>query len=127
MIEVVRFGDTDYKRCCGNCEFHNSDEMLCENLEKIKYVERKKLWVKRYLKSDIGCKYFSFEPNIPYTGDAEIRVVEVVRLSYDKKEFTVYKKHKCNHRLENGKSALADCHGVLTCILCKDRFIKEEK
>ncbi len=101
--------------------------MLCENLEKIKYVERKKLWVKRYLKSDIGCRHFSFEPNIPYVGNAETRVVEAIRLSFDKKEYIVYKKHLCNHRLENGKSALAYCNGILICIICKDKFIKEGK
>lgn len=31
MINVIRYENDNYKKCCGNCKFYNADTCECTN------------------------------------------------------------------------------------------------
>ena len=42
MVDVVRFKNNNYKKCCGNCKFYKACDYKCTNPEKLNIMEKKK-------------------------------------------------------------------------------------
>lgn len=123
MINVIRYENDNYKKCCGNCKFYNATTCECTNSDKIKYYMDKKIWMKACYPSDVGCKYFSFIPNIIYDKkEYKIKVVDVAIKDRDK--YLLYSLASCRHLSENGKSLLIRIgSNCVKCKKCKAKFI----
>ena len=89
MVDVVRFGNNNYKKCCGNCKWYQKCNYMCTNPDKYdfktNYFSNRKYYRKAYVPSDYGCKYFSFIPNTVYDKkDIDVKVVDAAILDGDK-------------------------------------------
>ena len=127
MVDVVRFGNDNYKKCCGNCQYYKPCNYECPNPEHVGCYNKKRNYIKAYVPSDIGCKYFSFIPNKIYDKqDYEVRVVDTVILNNGK--YVLFSLAICNHLSKKGESLIKKKDdNTCVCSRCKAKFVLEEK
>lgn len=131
MVDVVRFGNDNYKKCCGNCKWYQKCNYMCTNPDKYdfktNYFSNRKYYRKAYVPSDYGCKHFSFVPNTVYDKkDIEVKVVDAAILDGDK--YILFSLAICNHMTKKGESMIIQKDdSCLICKRCKAKFIIKEE
>lgn len=126
MVDVIRFGNDNYKKCCGNCKWYQKCNYMCTHPDK-KYDFKRFSYRKAYIPSDCGCKYFSFVPNTVYDKkDIEVKVVDAAILDGDK--YILFSLAICNHMTKKGESMIIQKDdNCLICKRCKAKFVIKEE
>ena len=124
MVDVIRFGNNNYKKCCGNCKWYQKCNYKCTNPDKYDFKTNYFIYRKA---SDRGCKYFSFVPNTVYDKkDIEVKVVDAAILDGDK--YILFSLAICNHMTKKGESMIIQKDdNCLICKRCKAKFVIKEE
>ena len=127
MVDVIRFGNNNYKKCCGNCKWYQKCNYMCTNPNKYDSKRYCFSYRKAYVSSDCGCKYFSFIPNTVYDKkDIEVKVVDTAILDGDR--YILFSLAICNHMTKKGESMIIQKDdNCLICKRCKAKFIIKEE
>ena len=127
MVDVIRFRNDNYKKCCGNCKWYQKCNYKCTNPDKYDSKRYCFSYRKAYVPSDYGCKYFSFVPNTVYDKkDIEVNVVDAAILDGDK--YILFSLAICNHTTKKGESMIIQKDdNCLICKRCKAKFVIKEE
>lgn len=124
MVDVIRFGNDNYKKCCGNCKWYQKCNHMCNNPDKYDFKTNYFSYRKA---SDRGCKYFSFVPNTIYDKkNIKVNVVDTAIL--DGHKYILFSLAICNHMTKKGESMIIQKDdNCLICKRCKAKFVIKEE